>query len=164
MIRYHLLDKEIASMRRTSPGIVTALATTGVTLMVAVPAGAAEPTPRFLDTQYDSPGSDTRTNDSLNAEWISLVNDGASAVNLSGWKIVDASRAYTFGNVTIAGRGGKVRLHTGKGTNSSTDLYWGSGNYVWNNTGDTATLLTRTGRIHDTCTWTQRSGRATVAC
>lgn len=152
-------------MRRTLPGIVIALATTiGVTLPAGGPARAAEPALRFYDTQYDSPGSDTRTNASLNAEWISLVNDGAAAVNLSGWKIVDQSRAYTFGDVTIAGGGGKIRLHTGKGTNSKTDVYWGSGNYVWNNTGDTATLLTRAGATHDTCTWRQKAGRTKVAC
>jgi len=38
------------------------------------------------------------------------------------------------------GAGKSVRLHTGQGTNSSTDLYWGKGWYVWNNTGDKAII------------------------
>ena len=101
---------------------------------------------------------------SLNKEWIALVNTGSKAVNLSGWKIVDKSRTYTFGNVTLAGRGGKIYLHTGTGTNTKAHLYWGSGNYVWNNTGDTATLKTKAGKTHDTCTWGNKAGRTKIAC
>jgi hypothetical protein len=150
-------------MRRTLLGTISALAIAAGTLVAAGPAQAA-PAMRFHSTQYDSPGKDTRSNTSLNAEWIALVNTGSTAVNLSGWKIVDKSKTYTFGNVTIAGKGGKVYLHTGKGTNSKTHLYWGSGNYVWNNTGDTATLRTKAGRTHDTCKWGYKSGRTRIAC
>jgi hypothetical protein len=35
--------------------------------------------------------------------------------------------------------GKSVILHTGKGTNTSSNLYWGRSWYVWNNTGDKAT-------------------------
>jgi hypothetical protein len=149
---------------RKSPAILTALAiTVGGILATTGPAQAA-PAVRFSAAQYDSPGSDTRSNKSLNAEWISVVNTGTKAVSLKGWKIVDKSRTYTFGDVTIAGKGGKVTLHTGKGTNTKTHLYWGSGNYVWNNTGDTATLRTKAGKTHDTCTWNQKKGRTKIAC
>jgi hypothetical protein len=151
-------------MRRTLPGIVTALAAAGITLTGAVPARAAEPALRFHDTQYDSPGRDHRTDASLNAEWIALINTGSAAVDLTGWRVVDRTRTYTFGDVTIAARGGRVWLHTGRGTDTATHVYWGSGNYVWNNTGDTATLLNRAGVAHDTCTWQQKAGRTRVAC
>ena len=151
-------------MRRTLPGIVTALvAVTGATA-AAGPARAAEPVPRFLDTQYDSPGTDTRTDASLNAEWITLVNEGPTAIDLKGWKVADASRTYAFGNVTIAARGGKVRLHTGKGVDTATQVYWGSGNHVWNNTGDTATLVDRAGKVRDVCVWESKARRTYVAC
>lgn len=33
-----------------------------------------------------------------------------------------------------------VRLHTGKGTNTTHHRYWGRSWYVWNNTGDKAVL------------------------
>jgi hypothetical protein len=145
-------------------GAAAAVAFTVATVAVAGPAQAAAPALRFHSTQYDSPGKDTRSNTSLNAEWIALVNTGSKAVNLSGWKIVDKSATYTIGNVTIAGKGGKVYLHTGKGTNSRTHLYWGRGNYVWNNTGDTATLRNKAGKTHDTCTWKQKSSRTRAAC
>jgi Lamin Tail Domain len=150
---------------RTSLAIASALAVAaGGVLTVAGPAQAATPALRFSAVQYDSPGKDTRSNASLNAEWIQLVNTGSKAVNLKGWKIVDKSRTYTFGSVTIAGKGGKVTLHTGKGKNSKANLYWGSGNYVWNNTGDTATLKTGAGKVHDTCKWGQKAGRTKISC
>ncbi|MEU4164342.1 lamin tail domain-containing protein [Actinoplanes sp. NPDC026670] len=145
--------------------LLAALTVTAAGLaLTAAPAAAATPTLRFHSTQYDSPGKDTRSNTSLNQEWIALVNTGSTAVNLNGWKIVDKSATYTIGNVTIAGKGGVLYLHTGKGTNTARHLYWGRGNYVWNNTGDTAVLKTKAGRTHDTCAWKQKSGRTRVAC
>ncbi|WP_067508381.1 lamin tail domain-containing protein [Actinoplanes sp. TFC3] len=77
------------------------------------------------------------SNASLNAEWISLVNSGSKAVNLKGYTVRDASNhVYTFGSVSIPGKGGRLWLHTGKGTANAKNRYWGSGNYIWNNTGD----------------------------
>ncbi len=59
-----------------------------------------------------------------------------------------------FGNITLPARGTFV-VHTGKGTQGSPGghFYWGSGNYIWNNTGDTATLRSPSGATMDTCTW-----------
>ena len=129
------------------------------------PARAAPPPLRFHGAQYDSPGSDTRSNASLNAEWISLVNSGSRAVNLTGYTVRDKSNhVYKFGNVTIAGNGGRLWLHTGKGTNGTKARYWGSGNYIWNNTGDTAYLRNASGKQLDSCSWGQKSGRTWVGC
>jgi hypothetical protein len=47
-----------------------------------------------------------------------------------------------------------VRIHTGKGTNISTDRYWGLENYVWNNSGDKAYLRNGDFVQRDTCEWT----------
>jgi hypothetical protein len=149
---------------RKSLAVLSALAVAAGGILATTGPAQAAPALRFYAAQYDSPGKDTRSNASLNAEWIQLVNTGTKAVSLKGWKIVDKSRTYTFGSVTIAGHGGKVTLHTGKGTNTKTSLYWGSGNYVWNNTGDTATLKTSAGKTHDTCTWKQKTGRTKVSC
>src|SRR4051794_11107241 len=94
--------------------LLTASAVLLTGALAATPAQAA-PALRFHGAQCDSPGSDTRTNTSLNAEWISLINSGSSGVALKGWTIRDASRhVYTFGNVTIPGNGGRIWLHTGK--------------------------------------------------
>ena len=44
-----------------------------------------------------------------------------------------------------------VRIHTGKGGNDGNDLYWRSGNYIWNNDKDRATLKNRVGDVIDRC-------------
>ena len=49
--------------------------------------------------------------------------------------------------------GASVTLHTGRGTNSASHLYWRSTAYIWNNTGDTATLKNTVGTTKDTCSW-----------
>ena len=113
-------------MRKLLGTLAATAITVGAILTAASPAQAA-PALRFHSAQYDSPGKDTRTNASLNQEWIAVVNTGAKAVNLKGWKISDKVRTYTIGNVTIPGKGGKVYLHTGKGANTKVHLYWNSG-------------------------------------
>jgi hypothetical protein len=152
-------------MRRSISILATAAAVLGGTLAVAGPAEAATPPLRFHGAQYDSPGSDTRSATSLNNEWVSLVNSGSAAVNLNHYTIRDkANHVYTFGNVSIAGKGGRLWLHTGKGTNSTTNRYWGSGNYIWNNDGDTAYLRNASGKAVDNCSWGYKSGRTWIGC
>jgi lamin tail-like protein len=131
----------------------------------AGPAGAAAPPLRFHGVNYDPAGKDVATNAQRNKEWISLVNSGPSAVNLKGWTIRDkANHVYTFGSVSIAGKGGRLWLHTGSGTNVRTHRYWGSGGYLWNNTGDTAYLRNARGTQVDTCSWGNQAGREWVGC
>ncbi|WP_308201309.1 lamin tail domain-containing protein [Carbonactinospora thermoautotrophica] len=121
-------------------------------LALAAPAQAASPV-QIYKVYYDSPGADTGSNTSLNAEYVVLKNTGRSAVSLTGWTLRDArGYVYTFGTFTL-GAGKAVVVRTGKGTNSSTHRYWGRTWYVWNNTGDTATLRTRSGSLVDTCSW-----------
>jgi hypothetical protein len=152
-------------MRRSISILATAAAVLGGTLAVAGPAEAATPPLRFHGAQYDSPGSDTRSATSLNNEWVSLVNSGSAAVNLNHYTIRDkANHVYTFGNVSIAGKGGRLWLHTGKGTNSTANRYWGSGNYIWNNDGDTAYLRNASGKAVDNCSWGYKSGRTWIGC
>jgi len=152
-------------VRRTVSILAAAAVALVGTLMVGGPASAATPSLRFHGTQYDSPGKDTRSNTSRNNEWISLVNSGSKAVNLKGYTIRDASNhVFTFGNTTIAAKGGRVWVHTGKGTKSAKNAYWGSGNYVWNNTGDTARLRNAAGKALDSCSWTSKKNRTWVAC
>jgi hypothetical protein len=152
-------------MRRSIGILATAAAVLGGTLAVAGPAEAATPPLRFHGAQYDSPGSDTRSATSLNNEWVSLVNSGSAAVNLNHYTIRDkANHVYTFGNVSIAGKGGRLWLHTGKGTNTTANRYWGSGNYIWNNDGDTAYLRNASGKAVDNCSWGYKSGRTWIGC
>lgn len=100
---------------------------------------------------FDSPGDDTGSNTSRNAEWIQLKNRCANAKSLSGWKIKDTSgHVYSFGTYRL-GAGNTVKVHTGSGTNTASHRYWGSQYYIWNNEGDKATLKNAAGTIVDTC-------------
>jgi hypothetical protein len=61
-----------------------------------------------------------------------------------------AGHVYRFGSFKL-GPAGTVRVHTGHGSDTHKNLYWGSGAYIWNNDGDTATLKRRNGTVADRC-------------
>ena len=123
----------------------------------AMPAHAA-PALRFTKAQYDSPGSDKGSNSSLNAEWIRITNNRSTSVDLTDWRIKDkAGYVFTFPEFTLKS-GASVRVHTGSGSDSKSDLYWDRNWYVWNNTGDTAILRKPNGDKQDTCKWGNGSG------
>ena len=85
---------------------------------------------------------------SLQDEWVEITNRGSSPVSLSGWKIEDDSskHTYTFPSFTLDPQA-TVTLHTGEGTDTATELYWGSGSPLWNNDGDTAYLFDDSGNL-----------------
>ncbi|MGY0062874.1 lamin tail domain-containing protein [Streptomyces sp. LZ34] len=102
---------------------------------------------------YDSPGSDTRSNSSLNAEYAQIKNSTGSAVQLKGYTVRDATGyTYTFPSYKISA-GKTVKIHTGKGAQSAGHVYWGRGSYVWNNDKDTVTLRTASGAFRDSCSY-----------
>jgi len=79
----------------------------------------------------------------LNEEYVCFQHVGGAPVDMTGWHVKDVqNHKYTFPSFTLA-LGAQVRLHTGSGTDTSTDLYWGLGKGVWNNLwhgGDTVFL------------------------
>jgi hypothetical protein len=115
---------------------------------------------RFSKISFDSPGSDRGSNASLNAEWARVTNFSSHSRNLTGWTVRDiAGHVYGFGTFTLR-PGASVRLHTGHGTNSRTDVYWRQSWYIWNNDGDKAILKTSSGTTVDRCSW---SGIGSIA-
>lgn len=93
------------------------------------------------------PGDETQN---LNEEWIDVTNNGTTNLDLTGWVIRDesASHRFTFEAGFKLAAGAKVRLHTGCGEASESDLYWCmTGSAVWNNDGDTVFLLDANGNI-----------------
>lgn len=141
--------------------IAAAVASTLVVPLTSVEATAASPI-RFSRVQYDSPGSDGGSNASLNAEWARVTNHGRKTRTLTGWTIRDP-QGHVFKFPTFRLRAGKsVRLHTGRGANTRTDLYWRQDNYVWNNTGDKAILRNKNKATIDTCQW--GDGAGSTAC
>lgn len=134
--------------------VVAAFAAALCIVVLGAPQANAASSIQFRRIQYDSPGTDNRTNASLNAEYVVLKNVTTRNISIKDWTVRDAANhVYKFGSFTL-GAGKSVTLHTGRGTNSATHRYWGSGNYIWNNTGDTATLKTPSGTTAYTCKWT----------
>ena len=139
-------------------GIVMML---GLVMTSSAPAQAANRM-QIHKIQYNSPGPDNGSNSSLNAEWVQLHNRSASRITLTGWTLRDtAGHVYTFGTYTIRAHG-YVKIHTGRGTNTQTDRYWGRRAYVWNNDGDRATLKNRNGTVIDRCSYS--GGDTSVIC
>lgn len=115
---------------------------------------ASEPGVRIVAIYFDSPGADRGGNASLDAEWVKIRNTTGRTRTLTGWTLRDPSHhVYRFPTFRLAA-GAAVRVHTGDGGDTAHDLYWGSGWYVWNNDGDTATLRNATGTFIDRCAYT----------
>ena len=148
------MSKNITA-RRLTAAVLTAGALTAV---LTVPTSAAEARPhrpnvQISDVQYDSPGRDDRSNRSLNREWVEITNTGRRSVNLDGWTLKDEDgRTYTFDHYRLEGRA-TVRIHTGHGRDTDSDLYQDRRHYVWDNRSDTATLRNDHGRRIDSESW-----------
>jgi hypothetical protein len=142
--------------RLTSLAVAMLVAFAGVAV-VASPAQAA-PLIRFERIQYDSPGSDTGSNTSLNTEYVMIWNRGTTSRSLTGWTVRDRqAHIYTFGAFTLA-PGKYVVVRTGSGTNSAINRYQNRSWYVWNNDGDAATLRNASNVTIDSCSWGRGPG------
>ncbi|MFD5413519.1 lamin tail domain-containing protein [Streptomyces nojiriensis] len=150
-----------SSVRRIA---ATVLAAGAIVSASALPASAADgdrhhqqrPRVEISRVQADSPGREDRSNRSLNAEWVEITNTTRDGINLRGWTLRDREgNRYRFDNVRIASRA-TIRIHTGNGRDTRTDLFQDRRNYVWDNHSDTATLRDDRGRTVDTETWGRR--------
>jgi hypothetical protein len=111
----------------------------------------------FTKLYADSPGSDHGSNKSLNAEYVVVRNNGSKAVKLGGYKIKDAAHhTYVFPSRFVLKAKKSVTVHTGKGRNTGSALYWGQSWYIWNNTTDTAYLVSKSGSRLDTCKFSSK--------
>ncbi|QKV91110.1 lamin tail domain-containing protein [Streptomyces sp. NA02950] len=141
-------------MSRTAArtGALLAAGCAAALLYPAAPAGAAGSV-HLSKIYYDSPGSDNRSNTSLNAEYVQIKNSTSRGVSLRGWVLVDASNhKYTFPSYTL-GAGRTVTVRTGTGSDTSATKYQDRRAYVWNNTSDKATLRKSSGSTVDTCSY-----------
>ncbi|MFI7126016.1 lamin tail domain-containing protein [Nonomuraea sp. NPDC050153] len=137
-------------LRRLAPAAAGTLALA----CLAAPAQAANPAVMFTKVYYDSPGKDTRSNSSLNAEYVVLLNTTKKAIQLEGWVLRDKT-GYKYRFVPFLLKPGKtVTVRTGSGNDGSSSVFWNRKQYVWNNTGDTAGIYRASDlkRI-DTCSW-----------
>lgn len=76
--------------------------------------------------------------DTLTDEYIEFRNIGNGPLDLAGWSVEDeVGHTYVFPAGFRLHPDASVRLRTGSGTDTESDLYWGSEAPVWNNTSDT---------------------------
>ena len=81
-------------------------------LLAPVSAEAAVPAIRITQIQYDSPGSDTGSNASLNTEWVRITNTTAQNRSLSGWTLKDKQGfTYRFPTFTLKAKASVGCLH-----------------------------------------------------
>jgi Lamin Tail Domain len=157
-------------MKKT--GLFAVCLTIGAAALALAPAMAAQAAPQAAKAKvaiseiwYNSPGKDTGSNLSLNHEWVELHNNTARAVSLANWTLRDkAGHVYKVGALTLKAHA-SVRIHTGHGANTATNLYWRHSWYIWNNNGDTATLKTAAGVAESRCAYSDPSEvRSSVPC
>lgn len=83
----------------------------------------------------DAPGNDHQN---LNEEYITFENTGDGPLDMTGWTLADeVDHTYRFPSGFTIEPGDTVTVYTGSGTNSDSELYWGSNSAIWNNGGDT---------------------------
>jgi LysM repeat protein len=119
---------------------------------VPVPAATILPSPTPVPTLTPVPVSDIRLSltvlnpgDRVN-EMVYIVNQGLF-VRMAGWTLSNGREApYVFPEFGLGGNGAAVNIHTGGGTDSTTDLYWGRPTTAWRE-GDTATLADQEGKV-----------------
>jgi Lamin Tail Domain len=143
------------TMAALTPALAASAASTTPTLSAAPAVSAAAAAARrpivISEIFYNSPGSDRGGNRSLNAEWVKLHNRSGRAVSLTGWTLRDtAHHVFTFGSYRLRAHG-FVKIHTGHGRATRANRFWNHSWYIWNNTGDKATLRTATGAFRARC-------------
>ncbi len=137
--------------------VLSLIAVLGIVTMLAPAAQASVRPIGIHEIYYNSPGRDTGSNASLNAEWVLLHNRTGHRITLTHWTLRDlAGHVYRFGTYRLKAHG-YVKIHTGTGTNTQTNRYWGHHWYIWNNTGDRATLKNANGIVISRCGYSDPS-------
>jgi hypothetical protein len=132
--------------------------------MVLLAPGPADAAIEISRINFDPRGRESASNENLNREYIVLTNTGDARQNIEGWKIHDRGRdhVYRFLRRTVLRPQEYVYVNSGRGADSGTTgcnghcftyytNYWDLDEPAWNNRGDIATLLDRSGTVVDRC-------------
>ena len=109
----------------------------GTTIADAPEADAIE----IAEINADAAGDDR---ENLNDEFVVLRNAGGEPIDLSGVSD-EAGATYAILDGVTPAPGERPTIHTGSGTDTDNDLYWGRGSPVWNNDGDAVIVRTNNG-------------------
>ncbi len=91
---------------------------------------------KIVEMHADAQGND---NENLTDEWVEIT--ASETVDLTGWTLADASSShrFIFPEITLAA-GESIKIITGCGNTTDSELFWCSRGAVWNNSGDRASL------------------------
>ncbi|MEM8862133.1 MAG: phospholipase D-like domain-containing protein [Chloroflexota bacterium] len=120
----------------------------------ATPTPTQTPTPapaakiELLRIVYNPDGDDVEN------ELVEITNSGDLAADMMGYVLQDETgNTYTFPTFTLE-PASTVTVWVKVGTDNMTNLFWGRGGSVWNNSGDTAFILDEVdGNIIDSCSY-----------
>jgi LysM repeat protein len=105
-----------------------------------------EPTPTVLAKPVDVEITEIMGSGDIAEEMVIITNRG-QPVNLEGWTLSDRhDNVYTFPGILLWSNNASVRVHTGLGENTATDLYWKLNKAIWE-AGDEATLADKNEKI-----------------
>jgi micrococcal nuclease len=98
---------------------------------------------KIADVRYNPPGDDTLD---LDEEYV--VFQVLATGSLRGYAVEDESgHHFDFSDRTYQ-KGQTITLHSGRGTDTQSDLYWGAtGAAIWNNDGDMVKILDSSGHV-----------------
>jgi hypothetical protein len=87
-----------------------------------------------------------RAHGDLDAEYVRFVNAGDRRLDLSGWRVRnEAGRTYRFPAGTTLDPDESVTVHSGRGKDTTQDLYWGATDSIWDARRDTVVVESETG-------------------
>lgn len=120
-------------------------ATTTETTTTATSSSGGEGRLSVVQIHEDASGDD---HENLNEEYAVFENTGDSTLDLSGWSLEDEKEhTYSFPDGFTLNPGETVTVYTGSGSDTDSELYWGSGRAVWNNGGDTIIVTNANGNV-----------------
>jgi LysM repeat protein len=103
---------------------------------VPIPTSTRAPLPVITGTASTALGDffvtirEIKSPGALASEQVILTNLSGQ-VNMAGWTMTDGEgNQFTFPTLSLLSKG-EVTVHTGKGTNTPTDLYWGQAEPRW---------------------------------
>ncbi|MTI80826.1 MAG: MBL fold metallo-hydrolase [Firmicutes bacterium] len=110
----------------------------------------SKPEPSSAPIKTDTNADISIENISLDDEIVTIKNNSASNVDLTGWYIVSekGSQTYYFPNGYTLTSGSTVYITSGRGAKDSAPKYlkW-TGSYIWNNDGDPGALYNANGQV-----------------
>jgi LysM repeat protein len=110
------------------------------------PSPTKEPTPTIFAKPVDVEITEIVGSGNIAEEMVIITNRG-QPINLEGWTLSDRhDNVYTFPGILLWSNNASVRVHTGLGENTATDLYWKLNKAIWE-AGDKATLADKNGEI-----------------